>query len=127
MQATVRDLNHRYSSIPSLHQRNFRGDGFEWIDCHDSTQSIVSYIRSSDSEFTLVILNFTPVPRYNYRIGVPVAGSYQEVFNSDSSYYGGSNLGNPGSLHTQAVPWMNQGQSLELTLPPLGGLLLKLS
>jgi 1,4-alpha-glucan branching enzyme len=126
MQATVRDLNHRYKNIPSLHQRNFRSDGFDWIDCHDSTQSIVSYIRSSDSEFTLVILNFTPVPRYNYRIGVPVAGSYQEVFNSDSSYYGGSNLGNPGALHTQPVPWMNHGQSLELTLPPLGGLLLKL-
>lgn len=126
VQASVRDLNHLYTRIPSLYQRNFRSDGFEWIDCHDSTQSIVSYIRSSDSEFTVVILNFTPVPRYNYRIGVPAAGSYQEVFNSDSSFYGGSNLGNPGVRHTQAVPWMNHGQSLELTLPPLGGLLLKL-
>ena len=126
VQAAVRDLNHLYSGVPSLFQRSFRSDGFEWIDCHDSTQSIVSYIRSSDSEFTLVILNFTPVPRYNYRIGVPAAGSYQEIFNSDSSFYGGSNLGNASPLHTQPVPWMNHGQSLELTLPPLGGLLLKL-
>lgn len=126
VQAAVRDLNHLYAETSSLYQRSFRSDGFEWIDCHDSTQSIISYIRSSDSEFTIVILNFTPVPRYNYRIGVPVAGSYQEIFNSDSNFYGGSNLGNTGPLHTQPVPWMNHGQSLELTLPPLGGLLLKL-
>ncbi|ACE85398.1 1,4-alpha-glucan branching protein GlgB [Cellvibrio japonicus] len=127
VQSAVKDLNHLYRQVPSLYQRNFRGDGFEWIDCHDSTQSIISYIRSSDSEFTLVILNFTPVPRYNYRIGVPVAGQYQEVFNSDSQFYGGSNLGNANPLYTQPVPWMNHGQSLEVTLPPLGGLLLKLA
>lgn len=126
VQAAVRDLNHLYRDIPSLYQRNYRGDGFEWVDCHDSTQSIISYIRSSDSEFTVVIMNFTPVPRYNYRIGVPVAGEYKEVFNSDSAYYGGSNLGNNGPLVTQDVPWMNHGQSLEVTLPPLGALLLKL-
>ncbi len=126
MQATVRDLNKLYTSTPSLYQRNFRGDGFEWIDCHDSTQSIVSYIRSSDSEFSVVLLNFTPVPRKAYRIGVPAAGYYKEVFNSDSAYYCGSNLGNGDPLEAQPVPWMNHKYSLEVTLPPLAGIILKL-
>ncbi|WP_049629708.1 1,4-alpha-glucan branching protein GlgB [Cellvibrio sp. pealriver] len=126
LQALVKDLNHCYTNIPSLYQRNFRGDGFEWIDCHDSTQSIVSYIRKSDHEFTIVILNFTPVTRSNYRIGVPVAGSYHEILNSDSSFYGGSNWGNSNPIFSQAVPWMNHAQSLEINLPPLGALILKL-
>jgi len=126
MQAAVRDLNKLYTSTPSLYQRNYRGDGFEWIDCHDSTQSIVSYIRSSDTEFSIVVLNFTPVPRQNYRIGVPAEGRYQEVFNSDSAYYCGSNLGNGDPLHSQAVAWMNHGQSIEINVPPLAGLILKL-
>lgn len=123
----VKDLNHCYTSIPSLYQRNFRGDGFEWIDCHDSTQSIVSYMRKSDSDFTIVILNFTPVTRSNYRIGVPAAGAYHEVLNSDSSFYGGSNWGNANPIHSQPVPWMNHGHSLEINLPPLGALILKLT
>lgn len=126
MQAVVRDLNHLYTSVPSLYQRNFRGDGFEWVDCHDSTQSIVSYIRSSDSEFSIVLLNFTPIPRQAYRIGVPAEGLYKEVFNSDSAYYCGSNLGNGDPLHTQPIPWMNHPFSLEVTLPPLAGIILKL-
>ena len=113
--------------MPSLYQRNFRGDGFEWIDCHDSTQSIVSYIRKSGEDFSIVILNFTPVTRSNYRIGVPVAGAYQEVLNSDSSFYGGSNWGNANPIYSQPVPWMNHQQSLEINLPPLGALILKLA
>lgn len=127
MHTLVKDLNHCYKAMPSLYQRNFRHDGFEWIDCHDSTQSIISYIRKSDQDFTIVILNFTPVARSNYRIGVPVAGTYQEVLNSDSEFYGGSNWGNSNPLATQTVPWMNHQQSLEVNLPPLGALILKLS
>jgi 1,4-alpha-glucan branching enzyme len=113
--------------MPSLYQRSFRGDGFEWIDCHDSTQSIVSYIRKSDTDFCIVILNCTPVPRSNYRIGVPVAGSYNELLNSDSSFYGGSNWGNSNPIYSQPVAWMNHQQSLEINLPPLGALILKLA
>jgi 1,4-alpha-glucan branching enzyme len=113
--------------MPSLYERSFRHDGFEWIDCHDSTQSIISYIRKSDEGFCIVVLNFTPIARANYRIGVPVAGTYHEVLNSDSSFYGGSNYGNSSPLATQEVPWMNHQQSLDINLPPLGALILKLS
>lgn len=127
MHALIKDLNHCYTSMPSLYQRNFRGDGFEWIDCHDSTQSIVSYIRKSDHDFSIVILNFTPVTRSNYRIGVPVAGAYHEILNSDSSFYGGSNWGNSNPIYSQPVPWMNHQQSLEVNLPPLGALIIKLA
>lgn len=122
----VKDLNHLYTSVPSLYQRSFRSDGFEWIDCHDSTQSIVSYIRKSDQDFSVVILNFTPVPRTGYRIGVPAAGAYREILNSDSLFYGGSNLGNNSPLYSQPVAWMNHQQSLEINLPPLGALILQL-
>ncbi len=125
LKTLVGDLNKHYKNLPSLHQRNYRGDGFEWIDCHDSTQSIISYIRKSDEGFVIVILNFTPVPRMSYRIGVPVAGSYEEILNSDSNFYGGSNLGNGSNLHTQPISWMNHAQSLEINLPPLGALILK--
>lgn len=121
----VKDLNHLYCREPSLYERNFQHECFEWIDCHDNTQSVVSYLRKSTSDFSVVILNFTPTPRVGYRIGVPTAGTYQEVFNSDSSYYGGSNLGNSNVLQTQNIPWMGQAQSIELTLPPLAGLVLK--
>jgi 1,4-alpha-glucan branching enzyme len=127
LQTLVKDLNHLYTSVPSLYQRNFRSDGFEWIDCHDSTQSIVSYIRKSDHEFTVVILNFTPVTRSSYRIGVPVAGTYHEILNSDSSFYGGSNWGNSNPIYSQPIPWMGHEQSLEINLPPLGALILKFS
>ena len=123
----VKDLNHCYRNMPSLYERSFRHDGFEWIDCHDSTQSIISYIRKSDEGFCIVVLNFTPIARANYRIGVPVAGTYHEVLNSDSSFYGGSNYGNSSPLATQEVPWMNHQQSLDINLPPLGALILKLS
>lgn len=123
----VKDLNHCYKEMPSLYERSFRHDGFEWIDCHDSTQSIISYIRKSDQDFSIVVLNFTPIARANYRIGVPVAGTYHEVLNSDSNFYGGSNYGNSSPLLTQEVPWMNHQQSLEINLPPLGALILKLS
>jgi 1,4-alpha-glucan branching enzyme len=126
LQASVRDLNHLYCNDSSLYERSFTHEGFEWIDCHDNTQSVISYLRKSADGFSLVILNFTPTPRMHYRIGVPTAGSYREVFNSDSSYYGGSNLGNGDTLHTQDISWMGHAQSLDVTLPPLAGLVFKL-
>lgn len=125
LQTLVRDLNKLYTTLPSLYERGFQSDGFEWIDCHDSTQSVISYLRKSSEGFTLVILNFTPTPRENYRFGVPVAGRYHEIFNSDSAYYAGSNTGNAASIPTENISWMGHGQSIQLTLPPLGAVLLK--
>jgi 1,4-alpha-glucan branching enzyme len=125
LKTLVKDLNGLYTGESALHRYGFEQQGFEWIDCHDSTQSIISYLRRGDHGFCIVIFNFTPVPRHNYRIGVPEAGEYREVFNSDSSYYGGSNLGNPHPLHTQPVAWMGREQSLMITLPPLGALILR--
>jgi len=126
VQKLVADLNKLYRQKPALYQHDFEHSGFEWIDCHDSQQSVISFIRKSGDDFVINIFNFTPVPREGYRIGVPVAGAYQEVFNSDSEYYNGSNLGNGGELQTENVPWMNRPFSLNLTLPPLAGVVLEL-
>ncbi len=125
VQALVKDLNHVYKSHPALFTHDFEHQGFEWIDCHDVQQSIISYQRKCDLENLIVILNFTPVPRHNYRIGVAEAGVYQEIFNSDSEYYFGSNTGN-GTVVSESTPWMNHPHSINLTLPPLAGIIFKL-
>ena len=124
----VSDLNHLYNNEPSLYETDFLAEGFQWIDCHDSEQSVLSFIRRSHSDpddLLLCIFNFTPVPRLGYRIGAPAAAAYREVLNTDSAWYGGSNMGNAGRLPVQETPWMGFEQSLELTLPPLAGLILK--
>ena len=121
----TRDLNCHYSSLKSLYDSDFDINGFDWIDCHDSDQSIISFIRRArDGSFAIIILNFTPVLRQNYRIGVPKTGQYKEVFNSDAAYYGGSNQGNGAGLQAENVAWMNHDQSLLITLPPLAGLII---
>ncbi len=125
MQTMVKDLNKLYTTHSALYQFDFNHQGFEWIDCHDYQQSIISYRRKSANEDLIVILNFTPVPRENYRIGVPQAGIYHEIFNSDSEYYAGSNLGN-GQVFSEPQPWMNQPHSVVVTLPPLAGIILKI-
>ena len=122
----VADLNRLYRSEPSLYRHGYSHEGFEWIDCHDSTQSILSYLRRDGDDCSIVVLNFTPVVRQNYRIGVPTPGRYREVFNSDSYFYAGSNVGNGPTVATQAGPWMGRPCALSLTLPPLGALILKL-
>ncbi len=121
----VKDLNHMYTGHPALFQHDFDDKGFEWIDCHDLNHSIISYRRKTDNEELIVILNFTPVVRSNYRIGVPSEGFYTEIFNSDSSFYDGSNRGN-ASVHSEPTAWMNLPHSINLTLPPLAGIVLKL-
>jgi 1,4-alpha-glucan branching enzyme len=123
----VGDLNRLYRDEPSLHRLSFDEHGFEWIDCHDATQSVISYLRKDErnGESTIVILNFTPLPRRGYRIGLPSSGNYRELLNSDSAYYSGSNSGNPPNLHSTDQPWMGRPHSLLLDLPPLGGLILK--
>ena len=125
LQTLVKDLNQLYTAQPALHHYDFDHQGFEWVDCHDVQQSIISYRRKYGDEDVLVVLNFTPVPREKYRIGVPKAGVYHEIFNSDSQYYNGSNVGNHQAV-SEAVPWMSQDQSIVITLPPLAGIILKM-
>ena len=125
VQRLVKDLNRLYKAQQALHQYDFDPRGFEWIDCHDAPQSILSYLRWDDGDFRVVILNFTPVVRRGYRIGVPRSGAYREVFNSDSRFYGGSDVGNGQEIASENVAWMGRTCSLSLTLPPLGALVLK--
>jgi 1,4-alpha-glucan branching enzyme len=123
-----RDLGHLYRNVPALHELDFVAEGFSWIDCHDADQSVLSYVRWSRSRaFVVVALNFTPVPRTNYRIGVPAPGSYREIINSDSMHYGGSNLGNGAGMTAEHTPWMGYPYSICLTLPPLAGIVLEVT
>jgi 1,4-alpha-glucan branching enzyme len=123
----VRDLNGLYRSEPALHALDFDGQGFEWIDCHDAQNSVLVYLRRTGEDFVVVALNFTPVPRETHRIGVPVAGTYREILNSDASEYAGSGMGNAArTLQTDERPWMHRPYSIELCLPPLAGIVLKL-
>jgi 1,4-alpha-glucan branching enzyme len=125
VQRLVGDLAHLYRESPALCRGDFDAQGFEWIDCHDNRQSVLTYLRRAGDRVAVVVLNFTPLPRLGYRIGVPKPGEYQEVLNSDSRHYGGSGVGNLGRCSTEAVPWMGRAQSLTLTVPPLGALVLE--
>jgi 1,4-alpha-glucan branching enzyme len=118
----VRDLNTLYCGQSSLHESDFNAAGFEWVDCKDSEQSILSFLRrgpSSDDQI-LFVCNFTPVVRENYRVGVPVEGSWKEVLNSDAPLYGGSGQGNLGCLSTMPLPIHGRPFTLDMRLPPLG-------
>lgn len=110
LQKLVGDLNSLYKLEMALHTSDFTDDGFQWIDCHDHEQSVLSFIRKGGNEQILCIMNFTPVPRPHYRIGVPVAGDYREIFNSDSTHYGGSDMGNGGLISTEE----NRGWDLKI-------------
>ena len=123
----VADLNALLRRERSLHERDFEGCGFEWIDCHDWQNSILAFARraSDPEDFLIVCSNFTPVPRTGYRVGVPRAGTYDEVFNSDAAIYGGSNVGNAGILHSEPRPHHGRDQSLTLVVPPLATIILK--
>ncbi len=126
LQAAVKDLNRLYHHSPALYHYEFEWQGFEWIDCHDAEQSVLSFLRKDGGELLIVVVNFTPIPRHDYRIGVPEPGVYREIFNSDSALYGGSNLGN-GAIPPVAEnrPWMDRPYSISLTLPPLAGIILR--
>jgi 1,4-alpha-glucan branching enzyme len=127
LQTLVRDLNQLYRWQPALYEVDFDPYGFEWIDCHDWQGSIVSFLRRARNpdDFIVVVCNFTPIPRYGYRIGVPTGGYYTELLNSDATIYAGSNLGNGGGIAAEPVPDHGRPFSLVLTLPPLAGLILK--
>lgn len=120
------DLGRLYRDTPALYELDFSHDGFSWIDCHDADQSVISYLRRArDGSYLVVLLNFTPVPRHGYRLGVPNAGRYVELLNSDAECYGGSNLGNGAGLMAEDTPWMGYPYSIVATLPPLAGVILK--
>ncbi len=125
MQSLVRDLNHLYRDLPALYELDFEQAGFSWLDCQDAENSLLSFLRRGcHGETVAAIFNFTPVPRHRYRIGLPFDGAYREIFNSDSRYYGGGNLGNAGEIRAESVPWMGQPYSAEIELPPLAGVML---
>ncbi|KMP10793.1 glycogen branching protein [Candidatus Nitromaritima sp. SCGC AAA799-C22] len=128
VQLWVRDLNNLYRSEPSLSEIDFEPDGFEWIDCSDSQQGILILLRKGrrPGDRMIVAFNFTPVPRDNYRIGVPEGGLWKEVLNSDAKEYGGSGVGNAGKIQAEPVSCHGRPSSLDLTLPPLAALFLKL-
>ena len=127
LQQWVRDLNHVYQREASLHEVDFEGAGFSWIDCNDNENSVISMIRRARDphDFTVIVANFTPIPRPAYRIGVPEAGWYRELLNSDGALYGGSNMGNGGGVLTQSLASHGYEQSISLVVPPLGFVLLK--
>jgi 1,4-alpha-glucan branching enzyme len=122
------DLNQIYRREPALYTQDFGRAGFEWIDCSDNRHSVVAFIRrAKDSDdFAIAVCNFTPQPHSHYRIGVPEAGFYTELFNSDAREYGGSNMGNLGGKWTDEWSYHNLPYSIDLCLPPLGVLILKL-
>ena len=121
LQRWVQDLNRLYRSEPALHEMDCHPAGFEWIDCDDADSSTVTLIRKGKSSSTIILVacNFTPVPRYSYRLGSPRSGSWQEILNSDAGEYGGSNMGNLGGVETVPVPLHGRPYSLTITLPPL--------
>jgi 1,4-alpha-glucan branching enzyme len=123
----VKDLTHLYRRELPLHEADYDPSGFQWIDCNDSDNSVVSFIRRSreGNDIIIVVVNFTPVVREGYRVGVPGAGLYVELLNSDSEIYGGSNKGNAGAVHSEAIPAHGFPQSLRLVLPPLAIVFLK--
>src|SRR6266436_7965714 len=126
IQRLVADLNGLMRREPALHDLDVHRDGFEWVDANDSNQSVASYLRKSkDGQIVLAVLNYTPVVRDGYRVGVPQGGEWRELLNSDAPVYGGSGVGNRGSVRAEPAPSHGREFSLQLTLPPLGALFLK--
>jgi len=127
IQRLVRDLNHTYRSERALHVRDSDPGGFRWMVGDDRSNSVFAYLRhgrEGDAPL-LVVCNMTPAPRHNYRIGVPQGGAWREIVNTDSRFYGGSDMGNQGALHATPAPAHGEPQSIELTLPPLATLILR--
>ncbi|HEB83218.1 MAG TPA: 1,4-alpha-glucan branching enzyme, partial [Gammaproteobacteria bacterium] len=119
------DLNRLYRDSPALHRHDFEPQGFQWLSCDDADNSVLAFARHGDNRLMLCLFNFTPATLENYTIGVPQAGRYKEVLNSDAAWYGGSDTGNAGEVASRAQPEHGFEQSLQLTLPPLGALFLE--
>ena len=129
MRDFVTHLNHTMRDTPALHERDTVEDGFEWIDGSDAAQSVVSFARwgAGRNDLVIVVGNFTPVPRYDYRVGAPVAGRYREIVNSDAVHFGGSGVVNTDVIETGHVTAHGREHSLSLTLPPLATVMLRLT
>jgi 1,4-alpha-glucan branching enzyme len=121
IQRLMGDLNRLHTHERALHQVDFESSGFEWIEANDAAASVLSFLRHGrdPEDFVLVVCNFTPVVREEYRVGVPRPGYYREILNSDSKYYGGTDTGNGGGVNAEPVPWNDRPYSLKLRLPPL--------
>ena len=127
LQALVRDLNHLYRDTPALYRRDCDPSGFRWI-ANDPERSTICFARFGDEgdKPVVVICNFTPVERQDVRVGVPVAGGWHEVMNSDAEQYGGGHRVNSGEMHSQPVEWDGLPNSISVTLPPLSVLIFRL-
>jgi 1,4-alpha-glucan branching enzyme len=127
LQTFVKDLNHLYREEDAIHEVDFTYEGFQWIDFGDYERSVVAFMRTGrrPDDHLVFVFNFTPVPRIEYRVGVPRLAFYRELLNSDSEMYGGSNMGNEGGCNAESISWHGQPYSIVLTLPPLGALVLK--
>jgi 1,4-alpha-glucan branching enzyme len=123
----LEDLNKAYRDVPAFHELDMAPEGFEWIDCCDTENSVISLLRRSKSkpdELLIAVLNFTDLPRYNYQIGVPRGGHWEEILNSDAPLYGGSGQGNLGGVEAAPIPLHGRKWSVTMTLPPLGAVFL---
>ena len=126
VQRWVRDLNRFYRETPALHQLDFSHYGFEWVEAGDTSNSVIAFLRRDRAGHSvLVVCNFTPVVRHNYRVGVPTGGTWRECLNSDAAEYGGSGLGNSGSVQAHEPGSHGRAHCIELNVPPLGVLMLK--
>ncbi|MFZ3137867.1 MAG: 1,4-alpha-glucan branching protein GlgB [Thermodesulfovibrionales bacterium] len=127
LQKFVMDLNRIYQSEPALYEKDFHYEGFEWIDFHDSDNSIISFMRKAKDpdDLLIIVCNFTPLPRPGYRIGVAKNSHYKEILNSDSQIYWGSNMGNAGGVNADKVPWHAKPYSIKITIPPLSIVIFK--
>jgi 1,4-alpha-glucan branching enzyme len=126
-QAFCAALNALYKSEPALYEVDFQGWGFEWVDFHDSDNSIISFVRRGrrPDDYLVWVCNFTPTPHSKYRVGFPEPGLHREIFNADAEIFGGSNMGNGGAIFAQNTPSHGRPASAELTIPPLGALVFK--
>jgi 1,4-alpha-glucan branching enzyme len=122
VQSLVRDLNRLYRDEPALWEVDFEPSGFQWLEPNDAAANVLAFARRSADGKRLVVCvcNLSPVPREGYRLGLPHAGGWRELLNTDSAYYGGSNTGNSGAIEATERRWHDQPFSAELTLPPLG-------
>jgi 1,4-alpha-glucan branching enzyme len=121
VQLWVKDLNAALRAYAPLYEQDFHQDGFGWVDCTDWQKSVMAFLRkgAEGGEYVLVVVNFTPVPRGHYRVGVPQGGFWREILNSDSEIYGGGGMGNAGGMEAESIPCHGHPCSLPLTLPPL--------
>ena len=127
VQRLVADINRVYRDTPALWEVDHEPEGFQWIDANDADHNVISFFRANEArdQYLVCVANLSPVPRYNFRIGLPAKGSYTEALNSDSDSYGGSNVGNLGVVEAEPVPWHGLEHSATIVLPPLAVLWLR--